>query len=67
MRVIQSKTEFYIRCECGLEIAYPPHEETLQYFQCPKCKKQIQKVSNKLLISTVQEIMLNESDSLPSP
>lgn len=66
MRVIQSKLEFYIQCSCGLELAYFPHEETMKYFQCPHCKTPMQRVSNKVLISQIQEIEIDKSRTLPS-
>ncbi len=64
MRVVQSKAECYIRCQCGLEIAYTPHEEN-RIQGCPKCKVRLIP-SNKMLMSTVQEIEIDESRTLPS-
>ena len=66
MRIVNNKIEFYIKCKCGLELAYPPQEESHKYLLCPKCKTQLQPLSSKLLISTVQEIGIDESQALPS-
>ena len=63
MRVVQSKAECYVRCECGLEMAYPPHEEN-KIAACPKCKGRLTLHSNKMLMSTVQEIEIDVSRTL---
>ncbi len=65
MRVVQSKAECYVRWECGLEIAYAPHEES-KIAGCPKCKKRLVLSSNKMLMSTVQEIEIDVSRTLLS-
>ncbi len=59
MRIVESKYEYTIQCQCGLRFAFSVLEFTqneYSFFICQRCNTQCRMVEPQLLISTVQHL-----------